>query len=106
MFEEMMHMHGFPFWCPDAGNGFLGNVHFSRDLYDFARDWTQASIGETSVTNGQIVNAGVDSFSNILLRRAGFPGLGDLPTGNVFGDMPFEGQLAVMVMHMNVGEKQ
>lgn len=107
MFEEMMHMNGFPFGLTDAGNGFLGNVHFARDLYDFARDWTQVSIGETSLLNGQIVNAGVDSFSNLLLRRAAFRGLGDdLPTSNAFGDVPFEGQIALMVMHMNVGEKQ
>jgi hypothetical protein len=39
--------------------------------------------------------------------RSCIPCLGEFPLGdNIFGDAPFEGELAVMVMHLDVGENE
>ena len=104
MFEKM---YGFSFGLTGNGTGFLGNVHFSRDLYDFAKNWTQFNIGEISCVNDDVVNSRVDAFSNHLIRQAKFDGLGEFPlVDNIFGDAPFEGELAVMVMHLDVGENE
>ena len=40
LLEELWHHYGYAMGLQNIGNRFLGNVNFSRDVYDFIRDWT------------------------------------------------------------------
>lgn len=104
--REVLHRFG-PEWpmfnvLPQAAKGFLGNIRFGRDLYDLTRDFTQISIGEVCFAGQRLVNANVDGFANLLLRAAGFGEIFEGGFDNVFGDMRFEGQMGVIVAHLNV----
>lgn len=84
------------------GISYLGNITFSRDLYDLTRAWTQLSLGEPTYIHGTIVNAPVDAFANLLIKSAGLGQLADFPSDEIFGDNRFEGEMAILLMHMNV----
>jgi hypothetical protein len=102
--EKYFHHYGFPpfmFGSP-GGQAFLGNVMFLRDIYDLVRSWTQFSLGEITCVNDTVTNKTVDAFSNFLVRAAGFEGLPALPTGNLFGDREFQGQMSVFLTHLNI----
>lgn len=99
--EETLHRYGPLVGLPHMGSGFMGNVHFSRDLYDFARDWTQLNIGETSYAYDRVTNSGVDAFANAVMRQAGFPDLPDLPSDDVLGEREFGASLAVLMMRLD-----
>lgn len=99
-FEKIIRRYGV---IPFGGfNGFLGNVHFCRDICDFTRAWTHLSLGEPTYAWDQVVNPDVDAFSVFILRQYGFDHLPKLPSDNVFGDREFEGTLAVFLMHLDV----
>jgi len=83
------------------GIDYLGNVKFSRDLYDLTRAWTQISLGEPTYLHGTVVNTPVDAFANLLIRSAGLGQLADFPGDEVFGDSRFEGEMAVLLVHLN-----
>ncbi len=101
--EELARHYGYPMLAGMPFNGFLGCSPFALDIHDFTRDWTQLKIGEPTVVAGRVLNPAADAFSNFVLRSAGFKELSvELPTGGLFGDQEFEGQMAVMLMHMDV----
>ncbi|MGD0745086.1 MAG: hypothetical protein ABSA45_08015, partial [Verrucomicrobiota bacterium] len=84
------------------GLAFLGNVTFLSDIYDLVRSWTQFSLGEITCVNDTVTNKTVDAFSNFLIRAAGFENLPALPTGNLFGDMQFQGQMSVFLTRLDI----
>lgn len=108
MFLEEFAMHyGYPFMAGAAFGGFLGCTQFARDIHDFTLNWTQLNIGELTTTFGSILNPAVDAFSNFVVRSAGFKDMRvELPTGNYFGDQEFEGQMAVLLMHLDVSRDE
>jgi len=99
--KELAHYYSFPLGFAGLAAGFLGNVHFSRDLYDFMRNWTQLNIGETSFWYERVLNAGVDAFSNFVIRCAGFSDLADFPPDSQSGDQNFERGPAVLLLHVD-----
>jgi len=102
-FEKFVGHYGYPFVTDGPFNGFLGCTQFARDIHDFTRNWTQFNIGEPTSTFGSILNPAVDAFGNFVVRSAGFKDLNvELPTGRFFGDQEFEGQMAVLLMHVDV----
>ncbi|MBI2843647.1 MAG: hypothetical protein HYX78_09635 [Armatimonadetes bacterium] len=102
IFEELVHEFGYPL-LGSTLNGFLGNVAFTRDVHDLARSITQFSIGEPTLLFGRATNPAVDAFSNHVIRSAKLENLPvDLPPDNLFGDHEFDGQMAVVVVHMDV----
>lgn len=103
MLRELCDMHGFPFMPPFGfGPDFLGNTLFGRDLYDFVRAWTQLSIGEVTYAYDNVVNAEADAFANLLIAAGGFPDLFDIPGNEVLAQREFNGDLAIVVMHIDV----
>jgi hypothetical protein len=101
--RELCDFHDFPFMCPSgSGGGFLGNIVFGRDLYDFVRAWTRLSVGEVTYAHGTVLNAEVDAFTNLLIAAAGFRDLFDMPGDEVFPQVEFSGDLAVVLMHLDV----
>ena len=103
--EEFACRYGHPFMAGSPFSGFLGCTQFARDVHDFARNWTQLNLGEPTVAQGGILNPAVDAFSNFVVRSAGFGDLHvELPTGDYFGDQEFDGQMAVLLMHLDVSE--
>lgn len=106
-FEEFVCHYGYPFMAGAPFSGFLGCTQFARDIHDFARNWTQLNLGEPTTAFGRILNPAVDAFSNFVMRSAGFRDVDvDLPTGNYFGDQEFDGQMAVLLMHMDVSRDE
>jgi hypothetical protein len=104
MMEEMLHHNGFPMataWGA-GGHSFLGNTRFTRDIYDFIRSWTQFSLGEVTCVGNNVINKPVDAFANFLIRSAGLRNVIDVPPDRTFGDREFEGNMAVLVAHMDV----
>lgn len=102
LLEEYFDRFG-PGPVPFAGSTeFLGNVHFARDLYDLTRSWTRLSIGEPTCVDDHVVNQAVDAFTNYLLRSGGFGGLAKFPTDELFGDHQFEGNMAILAVHLEV----
>jgi len=81
---------------------FLGNVHFARDLYDLTRSWTRLSIGEPTCVDDVVVNHSVDAFTNYLLRSSGLGELATFPPDQLFGDHRFEGNMAILAVHLEV----
>lgn len=106
LMEKAWHRYG-PFSWPGSGIGlpFLGNVHFSRDIYDFIRDWTQMNIGEFTCWAGVVVNQEVDGFANHLIRSAKLGHRANLPLNDQYGDRMFDASMAVFVLHYDVGPK-
>jgi hypothetical protein len=105
--EEFVHHYGYPFMGGVPFSGFLGCTHFARDIHDFARHWTQLNLGEPTTAFGRILNPVVDAFSNFVMRSAGFKDLDiDLPTSSYFGDQEFDGQMAVLLMHVDVSRDE
>ena len=104
LFEEYfgLHPHEMAQFSGLGTANYLGNIVFSRDLYDLVRAWTQISIGEPTYVYDTIVNASVDAFTNLLIRSAGFGELADFPGDEIFGDHRFEGQMAVLLAHLEV----
>lgn len=111
--EEFFHymykyMRRYDFITPFISNGsfpFLNNSMFSRDIYDFTRDWTQFNIGEPTYTFGNIINPILDKFTNFLLRTIGIQEHVDLPLEGIEGE--FNNEIALFVMHVDLGrEKQ
>jgi len=111
--EEFFHYidkytRRYAFFAPFISNGpfpFLNNSTFSRDIYDFTRDWTQFNIGETTYAFGNIINPVLDKFTNFLLRTIGIQEHVDLPLEGIEGE--FNNELALIVMHIDLGrEKQ
>lgn len=85
--------------------GFLGNVHFCRDLHDFVRAWTQMSLGEYTCSDRRVVNVEADAFANHLMRSSR---LGDdvrLPLNDRYSDVKFPGDMAVFVLRLDVRHK-
>jgi hypothetical protein len=102
LLEEWFHEFG-PGQLPfSSATDFLGNVFFARDLYDLTRSWTRLSIGEPTCVADSVVNETVDAFSNFLLRSAGLGELARFPTDELYGDRQFEGQMAVLAVHLRV----
>jgi len=104
--REALHRIG-PF--PWRGFGFdlpfLGNVNYGRDIYDFVRAWTQMNIGEFTCWNGAIINAEVDAFANHLIHSAGLGRGIDFPTDSRYVERKFEGDMAVLLLRVNVEYK-
>lgn len=101
-----IHRHGFPWLLPNFGSiPFLQNVRFSRDIYDIMRNFTQINIGEVTFASGQVLNANADGFSNLLTRSAGFEKIFEGGFDNTFGDRSFDGQMAVIIAHLDVGRE-
>jgi hypothetical protein len=101
--DLLYHHFGPPFW-PGAQSAaaFLPTDRFSRDLYDLTRSLTQLCIGEFTFADGEVLNRNADAFANLLLRKAGF---GDLFAGghdNLLAEMSFDGQMAVIVAHLDL----
>lgn len=103
---EDLHEFGYPLLGPSV-NGFFGTVPFTRDVHDFARSMTQFNIGEPTALFGRTTNAAVDAFSNHIIRSAGIKNIPiDFPSDDSFGGYEFDGQMAVVVVHMDVSEKE
>lgn len=106
MLDELVHEFGYPL-LGSCANGFFGNVPFTRDVHDFARGVTQFNIGEPTALFGRTTNAAVDAFSNHIIRSAGIKNLPiDFSQDDSFGDHEFGGQMAVIVVHMDVSGKE
>lgn len=103
--KEFRHL-GFPFLLPFAnGFPFLGHCLFCRDIFEFARNWTQFNIGEPSCAFGRITNRPLDDFSGFVLRSAGLGENMNIGGGERFGDMHFPGDMAVFLLRMDVNEE-
>lgn len=101
--RELCEFHDFPFMLPfGSESSFLGNTVFGRDLYDFTRAWTQFSLGEVTYAHDTVLNAEVDAFANLLIAAAGFRDLFDMPGNEVFPQGEFNGDLAIVLMHLDV----
>lgn len=101
LLDEMVHRFGgIPPFLESAD--FLGNVQFARDLYDLTRAWTRFSVGEPTCVDDRVVNSAVDAFTNYLLRSGGFGDLAQFPPGKLFGDRQFEGNMAILAVHLEV----
>lgn len=101
IYKYMRRYAFFPF----RSNGpfpFLNNSTFSRDIYDFIRDWTQFNIGEPTYAFGNVINPVLDKFTNFLLRTIGIQDV-DLPLEGIEGE--FNNELAVLVMHIDLGRE-
>ncbi len=106
LMEKFYHRFGFPYPTTYAGSGFLGNVHFTRDLYDFVRNWTQINLGEITFAHDRVLNQTADQFANRLIRKTNYKGDIKLSSENKFGDSEFEGNMGIFVMHIDVTKKK
>jgi len=85
-----------------SGFPFLGRCRYCRDIFEFARNWTQFNIGEPCVISGAIVDRPLDDFSGFLLRSAGLGGDVAFGGGEQVTAMPFPGHMAVFLLTMDV----
>ena len=77
----------------------------SQDICDFIRNWTQMNIGEPTWIVNEYHNPEVDDFSSALIRKAGFEISTDAPDPQgIFTEMTFEGQTAVMFLHIDISQ--
>lgn len=105
--DEMLHymsksLRKFAF-TPFMSGGFypfLNNSVFSRDIYDFIRNWSQFNIGESTFAFGNVINPELDSFSNFLLRLIGIGEYVDLPESNI--KEKFRNEMALFAMHIDL----
>ena len=97
-----------PYPWPGFGFGlpFLGNVHYARDIYDFIRAWTQINLGEFTCFRGATINDEADSFANRLIRSAGLEGDVDFPVIDQNLEREFEGDMAVLLLKMDVAREE
>jgi len=79
---------------------FLNNSVFSRDIYDFIRNWSQFNIGEPTYAFGNVINPDLDSFSNFLLRLIGIGEYVNLTESNIEGK--FHNEMALFAMHIDL----
>ncbi len=104
-FEDLACHYGSPFMLGTPFGGFLGCTQFTRDIHDFARNWTQLNLGEPTVAFDHPLNPAADAFSNFLIRSAGFSELDvELPSDDYFEIQKFEGQMAVMLLHVDLSK--
>jgi hypothetical protein len=102
-FERFYRRYGAFAWSGLPGSsGFLQNDKFSRDLYDLTRSLTQLSVGEHTFADGEILNRNADAFANLLIRSAGFGDLFEGGHDNIFAETRFDGQMAVIVVHLDL----
>jgi len=106
IYEELCHYYG-GMWphMYGATMPFFGNTFFLRDMYDFVRAWTQVNIGETCFSFGEVINTTVDGLSNAILRQIGFSESVDLPVNTDFAEFRWEGELGVIVTHIDIGRE-
>lgn len=102
MYKYMGRYILFPF-ISDRPFPFLNNSTFSRDIYDFIRNWTQFNIGEPTYAFENVINPVLDKFTNLLLRTIGLQEHIDLPLEGIEGK--FNNELAVLVMHIDLGRE-
>ena len=89
-------------WPPrETWAKFCGNTRFARDITELVRYWTQVNIGEITCSSNEVTNPNADAFANLLLRKAGFAKLAHLPPDNVFGDREFDGEMGVLLCHVD-----
>ncbi len=103
--RELSESPHFPLMWPfGSESNFLGNTVFGRDLYDFVRAWTQFSLGEVTYAYDTVLNSEVDAFANLIIAAAGFSDLFEMPMprNDVFPERQLEGDLAVILMHVDV----
>ncbi len=109
--EEFFHymhkyMREYAFFTPFTSNGtfpFLSNSIFSRDIYDFTREWTQFNIGEPTYCFGKVINPVLDKFINYLLRTIGIQQYVDLPLEGIEGE--FNNEMVLLVMHIDLAKE-
>jgi len=103
--EMFAHEFGWPFLFGHGVGRWLGNAVFGRDLYDFVRLWTQLNIGEVTYAFGEVANAPVDAFANVLLRRIGLGDVFDMPSDQ-FAELEFESEMGILALHFDVGRME
>jgi len=105
--EEVFERYGYPYGLlyGQAGQGYLGNTRFCRDLYEFTRVWTQLNIGEITCLRNIVLNPTADAFANFLIRSSGYRKFPHFLGDNIFGERKFEAQMAIFIMHLNLGEE-
>ena len=110
-YEEYMHYflkrsgpYGF---LPNLGMNnslpFLTNSVFSRDVYDFVRNWTLFNLGETSFSYGEMIDENLDRFVVSILKKIGLNEEIDLPEGSF--ENGFNSDLAVFVVNFDVNQE-
>jgi len=109
-FDEMLHFmskslrrYAFTPFMAGGSYPFLNNSVFSRDVYDFIRNWSQFNIGEPTYAFGNVLNPDLDSFSNFLLRYIGLGEYVDLPDSNIEGK--FHNEMAIFAMHIDLARE-
>lgn len=107
--DEMFHFMSKsirPFaWAPLMTGGtlpFLNNTVFSRDIYDFIRNWSLFNIGESTFAFGNVLNPDLDRFTNHLLRSLGMQEYVNLPASNI--DEKFHNEMAIFAMHADLSK--
>ncbi|MBF0541827.1 MAG: hypothetical protein HQK91_10310 [Nitrospirae bacterium] len=103
--DDFLHFHFKNDLFPLMFNGmthFLNNSIFSRDIYDFVRNWTQFNIGEPTYVFGNVINSDLDMFCNHLLRDIGVGEFVNLPSYNI--EYKSHNNIAVMAMLFDLGE--
>jgi hypothetical protein len=92
--------YGFPF----LNLPFLGNSIVSFNIYEFIRNWSLFNIGEVISVGDKTVNHDLRDFNRILLRSAGLSEYINLKTENQ--QYKFDNNLAILVAHINLDEKE
>jgi hypothetical protein len=92
--------YGFPF----LNLPFLGNSIVLFNIYEFIRNWSLFNIGEVVSVCDKVANYDLRDFNRILLRNAGLSDFINLKTENQ--EYKFDNNLAIMVAHINLDEKQ
>jgi hypothetical protein len=109
-FDEMLHYmskslrrYAFSPFMAGGSFPFLNNSVFSRDIYDFIRNWSQFNIGEPTYAFGNVLNSDLDRFSSFLLRYIGLGEYVDLPDYNIEGK--FHNEMAIFAMHIDLAQE-
>jgi hypothetical protein len=92
--------YGFPF----LNLPFLGNSIVSFNIYEFIRNWSLFNIGEVVSVGDKVTNYDLRNFNRILLRNAGLSDFINLKTENQRYE--FDNNLAILVAHINLDEKE
>lgn len=113
--EEFFHYmrkylgkYPFPFPLFGASSNFpcFRNEIFTRDLYDFSKNWTQINIGEYSYAFGKKISPALDSFTNFLLRSTGIEEYVDLPIDEHLSNLKPNNEIGVFAMHTDISEEE
>lgn len=86
----------------DYGLPFLNNSIFSKDIYDFIKNWSLFNIGETSYSFGQVQDYNLENFSNFLLHSIGYNDFIDLKNSNE--NYKFESDIAISVVKYDIND--